>query len=895
MDVQDGVGTSDATRVCYDLEQLHLRNTSHICPTGSHNGFERLDYNNCTDMSVVPGFVNGLIYSDMPEDDEMDTEVKRLSSFKNWPSSSPIKPKDLAAAGFYFVGRDDQVRCFRCDLTLRRWESCDVPWEEHKSKRPLCPFVREHEEREHHNITCQSVEVAGGSDPPKISFPGKEVYASQVRHFGPGVSSSSYPVSFSPLPTDPFCRQNMRYESSENSLESGYNYPNTSQLSYSGELQLERNKSIYNSEEYYVNKSAPQATASQIYPQEENNLPSSENAGLYFKERTIKHGQIHSVGATETPMFRYPNQGHSCYTMGSTGQEEYSFQKNTELELAKESYSYSLPPGRTVQVGEEEGGAKQVYVQKEPLDNTMQNKMKLNLQPPNRYSSSSNLKEQQQLPAKDPSQEMLMEKSSQYKFQGQVLPSSGMERFPSPNLQEVMSSTIQQRPWLSGHQTTRATGRVAPHPSISPGTPHQGYVHQGPLYRQENIRHGSSVAELQSEHHRLTTFVDWPQNSPINPCELAAAGFYYLGNGDNVKCYKCGCGLCNWDPNDTPWGEHLKWSPNCPLVIEHFQGRSAIDPVEGTEFTPEKVPQSSRAPYGGLLQLQQTQNAAALEYPQPKPSGQHHVRPHRIDQEISTNFSTAQNPYNRQNPSSEHVYTFASPVTVIHPSRKSCSKSLSPPATSQSPLKMAASSQPQSLCLTSQDIDHIVEMGFTRATVDEVISTQLANTGQTFTSVDELTNAVLEYGGTITLSSTANQTSATPTGMSPTVQSPIISGPVPTLRDITRESGATMVQTFNSNTHPAEQHREELRRTHSAPHTMESVPTGPESEEHESLEKKLERMQEERTCKICMDAEIGIVFLPCGHLVCCPNCASGVELCPMCRRPIQESVRTYMS
>lgn len=35
------------------------------------------------------------------------------------------------------------------------------------------------------------------------------------------------------------------------------------------------------------------------------------------------------------------------------------------------------------------------------------------------------------------------------------------------------------------------------------------------------------------------------------------------------------------------------------------------------------------------------------------------------------------------------------------------------------------------------------------------------------------------------------------------------------------------------------------------------------------LENENRRLKEERTCKICMDNEIGVVFLPCGHLICC--------------------------
>ncbi|CAL1261264.1 unnamed protein product [Larinioides sclopetarius] len=47
-------------------------------------------------------------------------------------------------------------------------------------------------------------------------------------------------------------------------------------------------------------------------------------------------------------------------------------------------------------------------------------------------------------------------------------------------------------------------------------------------------------------------------------------------------------------------------------------------------------------------------------------------------------------------------------------------------------------------------------------------------------------------------------------------------------------------------------------------------------------------------CKICMDKEVGIVFLPCGHLLACTDCAPALKLCPMCRKTIQAIVRAYL-
>ena len=71
-------------------------------------------------------------------------------------------------------------------------------------------------------------------------------------------------------------------------------------------------------------------------------------------------------------------------------------------------------------------------------------------------------------------------------------------------------------------------------------------------------------------------------------------------------------------------------------------------------------------------------------------------------------------------------------------------------------------------------------------------------------------------------------------------------------------------------------------------------PARSESDPTELL-KENERLREERLCRICYDREANIVFVPCGHLATCGNCASAFRDCPVCRAPIQHAVKTFMS
>ena len=69
---------------------------------------------------------------------------------------------------------------------------------------------------------------------------------------------------------------------------------------------------------------------------------------------------------------------------------------------------------------------------------------------------------------------------------------------------------------------------------------------------------------------RLTTFKSWPKSIPINPDDLARAGFLYTGEGDKVFCPWCNICLIQWETYDNPFDEHKKHSPNCDYILMLF-------------------------------------------------------------------------------------------------------------------------------------------------------------------------------------------------------------------------------------------------------------------------------------------------------------------------------------
>lgn len=61
-----------------------------------------------------------------------------------------------------------------------------------------------------------------------------------------------------------------------------------------------------------------------------------------------------------------------------------------------------------------------------------------------------------------------------------------------------------------------------------------------------------------------------------------------------------------------------------------------------------------------------------------------------------------------------------------------------------------------------------------------------------------------------------------------------------------------------------------------------------------SLQAENSQLNNQFTCKVCLDKNISVAFLPCGHLACCLDCAPAMRKCPICRSNIKGTVRTYI-
>ena len=59
------------------------------------------------------------------------------------------------------------------------------------------------------------------------------------------------------------------------------------------------------------------------------------------------------------------------------------------------------------------------------------------------------------------------------------------------------------------------------------------------------------------------------------------------------------------------------------------------------------------------------------------------------------------------------------------------------------------------------------------------------------------------------------------------------------------------------------------------------------------LRKRNETLKSNITCKVCMDHNVGVLFLPCQHLICCEPCSDSVKRCPLCQQQLLELSKRF--
>ncbi|XP_066417882.1 baculoviral IAP repeat-containing protein 7 [Molothrus aeneus] len=389
-------------------------------------------------------------------------------------------------------------------------------------------------------------------------------------------------------------------------------------------------------------------------------------------------------------------------------------------------------------------------------------------------------------------------------------------------------------------------------------------------------------SSMRSVASRLRTFQQWPHTAPVSAQDLVDAGFFYIGPGDEVQCFCCGGVLKDWRPGDYPLIEHVHFFPSCKYIRGENAGNQEMlslqeifDTVDGQFLSvlqgivseepampnepeyPEMVTEEMRLstfenwPQNSSIHPEQLARAGFFY------TGRGDVvRCFYCDGGVRS-WSLGDDPWREHAkwyPECEFLLhsrgrEFVNSVqatfsgTLLAP-RHSWDQTEQDSSPSQDPLRnwklLAHPSEDQSLI-----VQNVLQMGFDPTWVANLVENKFALTGTFYLSESELISELLQSGWGA--SSSAGE-----------------------------RRGAVQRETGTS--------RQEIRSVRQK-----------ESETQLSTEEQLRRLQEERMCKVCMDRDVSVVFVPCGHLVACEACALNLRLCPICRAAIRGSVRAFMS
>ncbi|XP_046450026.1 baculoviral IAP repeat-containing protein 7-B-like isoform X2 [Daphnia pulex] len=347
----------------------------------------------------------------------------------------------------------------------------------------------------------------------------------------------------------------------------------------------------------------------------------------------------------------------------------------------------------------------------------------------------------------------------------------------------------------------------------------------------------SSYATLDA---RLKSYNNWPSHLKQTPRAMALSGFFHLGTNDHVNCFHCGSGLRNWEPEDDPWLEHARWFPQCRFVML----------MKGEQYIKEATESMSN-------------------HPKAKPS-------------LSASVGNSR----------------ASP-------------------------REASEADLRSL-LGTPIVQTVLAMGVDLSRVRQALKYQIRTTGQPFNTVDSLLEAAIE------IQHHSEHRQSLEDGNYEDVDWPS-AVPSSSRRRVT-STGYTLVELPVSLSTPSDEHRtntnenvpivplvsevrSETPLSHREMDTL-SKPENPEKIKEQScalevsascetstqsvdrtqiLEEEIRRLKEARLCKVCLDEEVSIAYIPCGHIVTCVQCAAALEHCPLCRKNIKGTVRIFLS
>jgi len=458
---------------------------------------------------------------------------------------------------------------------------------------------------------------------------------------------------------------------------------------------------------------------------------------------------------------------------------------------------------------------------------------------------------------------------------------------------------------------------------------------------EEDAAHSSSSGPVETDYRseaaRLASFSNWTVPF-IQPADLARAGFFSLNNLDSCRCAFCNNCVGDWVMGDDPMTEHRHHFPLCPFVLGQEVGNIPIgaeprQQVPGQDVTglnsrqclPHSGPEKSYIgadseslgilKHSGPLHPQYATLEARLrtfrEWPpalrqQPRDLAEAGFYYIGLSDQVKCFYCDGglRNWQSEDEPWKEHARWFEKCVfvrlvkgdeyikdcVVERPPEKAGLPAQGPRVVTEEDIRKA---------MSQAIVKQVLSMGIDHSRVKMAIKKNLENSGNPFDTPESLISAAFSV-----------QRSQETRSQRENLQR--VGAVLSSLGELRNNDIVTeQWQIGQDNIELGDEDLEEMELEPPLNTSNDTIslnqprapaqpqPPGDEvpasSEAASDLRTENTRLKEQRTCKICMDGEVGVVFLPCGHLCSCVNCAPSLKDCPVCRRAIQGTVRTFLS
>ena len=379
----------------------------------------------------------------------------------------------------------------------------------------------------------------------------------------------------------------------------------------------------------------------------------------------------------------------------------------------------------------------------------------------------------------------------------------------------------------------------------------------------DNVRCNSNgLSKYSDESKRFKTFFTWPRDAEAQPAALVKAGFFYTEKNDIVQCCMCGLIKGAWRSIDDPLQVHLASRENCPFLkkshphlFSHYSNNNIKSHLQ----------HSSRTDW--------SQNPTNMAYQQHKT---HDTSPFMTQHLVHGNQPTVKNLYlvnsigsggrkpqfqQQQNKTSDIHYPSSRQPTQQYIYRK------------QHPQQQNYHQQQQ---YPHQQYRPLGEQRFQQIPLASHPSPPLIHNINSFYPTTPKTHINTEKDQQPTTGSKTqyNCFDDSQFGTRLDEKEPYVDS----------TNNETLATTYPRNAKEIRQlHRLNQERARHA-YELEQLNCGEAYNNNNNLN---------CLCKICEDNPVAITFVPCGHLVVCESCALGLLMCPVCRKGINKTQRTF--